>query len=415
MLEPSGARSAARADDVDETEKTKRYQTGKNQEKQGKAIMLALLLASVVAASRPRINACRQIQPSIGLLALCTLAAWLGTPAMAAETAPRPAMPMIGFLNDLPADQWPSPLNAFRRALGEAGYVEGRNVAFVTRWTDGRRDRLPELAAELARMNVDVIVASGDTAVALAARAATAKIPILFAIEDDPVRFGLATSLDKPGGNATGIYLETSAELTSARQQLLRQLAPGTLPVFYSVQILDASSDTWRTEPDAALTHLLGNLRVRTSSRISDATKQLLKSDPEAGFKQLQQEMGTPDDKDRVTPAAMRSLEIISGPFLDRGRCLQAIALAAMHDIPVLYHWRAFAEAGGLVSHGYDIEEVYADLGRYAAEILHGKNPADLPVQKPAKFETIINLRTAAQLGLNVPPALLEHADKVIQ
>ena len=369
---------------------------------------------------QPRITRRRQFLLSVGLLppvAASTLTVVFGTAPISAQAVPaqQPTMPRIGFLNDLSPDQWPSPLSGFRRALTEAGYVEGQNVTFAYRWTEGHRDRLPALAAELARMRVDVIVASGDTAAALAAHAATSRIPIIFAIEDDPVRFGLAASLDRPGGNATGIYLETSAELSSTRQQILRQLAPGAMPVFFLLQLVDASSDASRTEPEVALTSLLAGVRVRTGGRITDDTKQLLRTDPETGLKQLQQEVGTPDDKDRVTPDTMRSLEIVSGPFLDRSRRLQMVALAASHQIPALYHWRAFVEAGGLISHGFNIEEVYRELGRYAANILHGQNPADLPVQKPAKFETIINLRTAAALDLNVSPALLARADKVIQ
>jgi putative ABC transport system substrate-binding protein len=378
------------------------------------------------APPQPRITQRGQILLSVGLLplvAISTLTIVFGTAptatrqAIAAQPAPRPTMPVIGFLNDLSPDQWPSPLSGFRRALTEAGYVEGQNVAFAYRWTEGRRDRLPDLAVDLARMNVAMIVASGDTAAALAAHAATSKIPIIFAIEDDPVKFGLAASLDEPGGNATGIYLETSAELKRARQQLLRQLIPkASAPVtFFSIQIVDAHSDASRTEPEAALKSLLDGVRVRTTSRVSADTMQLLRTDPETALKRLQQQLGMPDDNDRVTPGMMRSLEIVSGPFLDRRRRMQAVALAAIHEIPTLYHWRVFAEAGGLISHGFNIEEVYVELGRYAASILHGKKPADLPVQKPARFETVVNLRTAAQLGVNVPPALLERADMVIQ
>jgi putative ABC transport system substrate-binding protein len=329
--------------------------------------------------------------------------------------ADQPARAEIGFLNDLSPDQWQPAMTGFRRGLSEAGYVEGQNVTFVYRWTEGRRDSLPDLAGGLARANVSLIVSSGDTAAALAARAATSKIPVLFAIEDDPVKFGFAESLDKPGGNATGMYfVDPSGALGTTRQELLRQLVPNIGSVFYVLQILDASSDTRRTEPATALKSLLDGVRTR-SVPLSADIKQLLRTDPEKALKQLQQQVGTPDDSDRIDPDRMHSLEVNSGPFLDARRRSQTIALAARYGIPTLYHWRGFVEAGGLISHGFEIEDAYVQLGRYAGRILNGANPAEMPIMKPTKRETAINLRTAAELGLSVPPAMLARVDEVIQ
>jgi putative tryptophan/tyrosine transport system substrate-binding protein len=400
--------------------------------------MLAMLLASrrihrridrnlAAAATSSHLSRHKRILLSLGLLpavALTAVTIALSEPAtdvqnvtgpQLAQAAEHPSRTKIGFLNDLSPGQWQPAMAGFRQGLSETGYVEGQNVDFVYRWTGGRKDSLPELAANLAGTDVAVIVTSGDTAAALAAQAATSKIPSVFAIEDDPVKFSLAASLDKPGGNATGMFLaDTSGALRTIRQELLRQLAPHGL-FFIELQILDASSDNSHTEPGTALMSLLDGVRMKTAVPLTAEIKSLFRTDPEAAFKQLSQQTGTPGPGDRLTPDRMRSLEINSGPFLDSRRLRQTIALAAHLGIPTLYHWRVAAEAGGLISHGFDIEAVYVQLGRYAGEILKGGNPADMPIIKPAKLETVINLRTAAELGLTVPPALLARADKLIQ
>jgi putative ABC transport system substrate-binding protein len=332
----------------------------------------------------------------------------------AVSQAQEPAQAVIGFLNDLSPDQWGPALSGFRRGLSEAGYVDGENVAFVYRWTEGHRDRLPELAADLARSNVAMIVANGDTAAALAAKAATSKIPILFAVEDDPVKFGLAASLDKPGGNATGIYLadELFGTLGNTRNEMLKQLVPNLGPMFWTIQIFDANSYADLTDPEAALANKLGTIRTNTAPVPPDI-KSLLQTDPAAALRKLYERMGPAT---APTPVSMvRSLEIISGPFLSAARQKRAVTLATRLEIPVLYHWRTFVEAGGLISHGFEIEDVYEQMGRSAGGILKGSNPAEMPIVRPNKYETVINLRTAADLGLNVPPALLARADKVIQ
>jgi putative ABC transport system substrate-binding protein len=307
------------------------------------------------------------------------VAAW-PFPAGAQIAQPQPStLPTIGFLNNLSADLWQSPMSGLLRGLGEAGFVEGQNVAFTYRWTEGRKDRLPELAADLVQANVAVIIASADTATALAARAATSKIPVVFATQDDPVRYGLVPSLDQPGGRATGMYFVKPASDGSARQALFRQLVPDN-QIFYSMDILETSSVVSQTEPDAAFENVLA-----------------------------------PSTNPHIIKGTVRALMIHSGPFLDIRRRSQLVSLAARHRLPALYDWRVFADEGGLISYGISIEDSYSKIGRYAGDILKGQNPANMPVLKPTKFETVVNLRTAAQLDLKVPAELRASADKVIE
>jgi putative ABC transport system substrate-binding protein len=288
-----------------------------------------------------------------------------------------PKLPTIGFLNNPSPDQWQPVLSGFRRGLGEAGYVDAQNVTLIYRWTEGQVNRLPDLAADLVRTNVAVIVASADTETALAARTATSKIPVIFAIQDDPVRFGLVSSLDQPGGRATGIYLQKSV----APVDLMRQLLPGNR-LTYAMEIFDTSSVAQESDPETAFALMLDS---------------------------------TPSKNPHVIVPKAGAMQINSGPFLDRKRRSQLVSLAAGHGIPALYNWRVFVEEGGLISHGWDIDDVYVQMGRYAGQILRGKDPADLPVQKPTKSETVINLRTAGELGLSVPRELIARADKVIE
>ena len=284
------------------------------------------------------------------------------------------ALPVIGFLNDLSPDQWSPALTALRRALSDAGYVEGRNVAFTYRWTERRREQLPTLAADLVRARVAVIVASGHTAAAMAARAATSDIPIVFITGDDPVKFALV--------NATGVYLVKSADDGTMRQGLLRQLVPDS-QVFFRLNIADASSVSWDNDPEEAI------------ARVFDTT-QTFKMNPQ------------------VMVPTVRSLMITSGPFLDSKRRDHLVSLVARKGVPALYDWRDFAEAGGLMSYGASLTDLYARMGNYIVRILRGENPADLAIVKPTKFETVVNLRTAAELGIKVPQALLDRADEII-
>lgn len=306
-------------------------------------------------------------------------AAWpfpAGALTTRSEQSPRPT---VGFLNNLSLDQWQTPLAGFLKGVSEAGFVEGQNVSFVYRWTEGRKDRLPEQAADLARADVDLIVASADTMTALAARAATSRTPIVFVTEDDPVRYGVVSSLNQPGGRATGMYLLKPESDGSKRQDVLRQLVPGN-QVFWGVNIFNTSSTIWQTEPEAAFENLLA-----------------------------------PSSNPHIIKGAVRAVMLHSGPFLDPLRRSQLVSLAARHRLPTLYDWRIFPDEGGLISYGISIEEAYSQIGRYAGEILKGRNPAEMPIQKPTKFETVINIKTAAELGLKVPPELLASADKVIE
>jgi len=372
-------------------------------------------------ALQPRVTKRKCLLVSIGLLPTIIVAAITfaqGTPPT--ESRPFSAAPVateqppvIAFLNDLSPDQWQPVLTAFQQGLGETGYAEGQSVTFAYRWTEGRRDRLAELAADLVRANVAIVVASGDTASALAARAATSKVPILFAVGLDPVRQGLAASLEKPGGNATGLYYaDTSGKAATTQQELLRLLNPKIGSPFMQVQIMDASADAWRTDAEAALANLGQNVRIRRAP-VPDDLKVLLQTDPAAALRQMYERVGPATAP--TTPNMMQSLQIISGPFLDSAHRKQTIALAARHGIPTIYQWSAFVEAGGLMSHGPSIDDMYAQIGRYAGEILKGSNPADMPIVTSIRHETAINLRTAAELGLTIPPALLARADKVTQ
>lgn len=296
----------------------------------------------------------------------------------------RSSRPVIGFLNNMAPEAWQPAMTGFRQGLSEAGFAEGPNVAFAFRWTEGKKDLLPELAADLARSGVALIVASADTATALAARAAAPRVPVVFLTEDDPVRFGLVASLDRPGGRTTGMYLTKlgfDASAVSAQRELWRLLVPGT-QTFLRIEIFDASSTAGKTDPEAAFAFNL-NFARRNNPRV-------------------------------INPP-VRAITIDCGPFLDRQRRNQLVSLAARHRIPTLYYWRVFAEEGGLISHGFSLTDMYARMGRYAGDVLSGRNPAEMPVLKPSKFEAVLNRRTAIELGLNVPDELLARVDKVIE
>jgi putative ABC transport system substrate-binding protein len=299
-----------------------------------------------------------------------------------AQTAPgTPPRPVIGFLNNLAQEQWPPAMAGFRRGLGQAGYAEGENVAFTFRWSEGRSDRLPELAADLASANVSVIVSSADTLTALAARAAAPNIPVVFMTQADPVRFGLVATLDQPGGNATGMYLTKTVVDVANRTELWRLLVPDA-KVYHRIEIFDTDSVAAKTDPQAAFAFNFDPAR---------------RSNPHV-----------------VIPPA-KAIIIDCGPFLDQRRRHELVSLAASHGVPTMYDWRVFAEEGGLISYGIDIANSYAQIGRTTGEILKGRSPAELPVQKPGKFETVINLKTATALGLAVPPELRARADTVIE
>ena len=306
--------------------------------------------------------------------------------------AQQPAMPVIGFLDSRSPDGMTDRLRAFHEGLKDSGYVERENVAIEYHWAENQLDRLPELAAELVRQQVAVIVASGGIAPALAAKAATTTIPIVFLAAEDPVRLGLVASLAKPGGNLTGINF-FNAELTAKRLQLLREMVPGAARI--AVLVNPANATTTETtlrdvQPAARAMGLqIQVLNASTNREIDAAFATFVRERPDAVFVGID-------------------------PFLISRR-VQLAQLATLHKVPAAYALREFAEAGGLMSYGTNIADAFRQIGVYAGRILKGAKPADLPVVQSTKFELVINASTARMLGLTVPSTLLATADEVIE
>jgi putative tryptophan/tyrosine transport system substrate-binding protein len=299
-------------------------------------------------------------------------------------------MPVIGFLNAGSPPQWAHLVAAFRRGLGEAGYVERRNVTIDYRWAEGKFDRLPALAADLVQRRVAVIAAGGNNAPALAAKAATATIPIVFTSGPDPVKSGIVSSLSRPEGNVTGV---SSFILTLGSKQLevLRELVSAPrLAVLANLK--NPSSEDFVADVRAAAESRGQDLRV------FDADSQ----------------QGIDDAFAALVEWKAGALLAQSDPVVVARR-EQVVALAARHAVPGLYAQREFTAAGGLISYGVSFPEIYRQFGVYTARILKSAKPADLPVLLPTKFELVINLKTAKALGLTVPPSLLAQADEVIE
>ena len=309
-----------------------------------------------------------------------------------AARAQQTAMPVIGFLDVRSPDAMGGRLSAFRRGLKETGYVEGENVAIEYRWAEHQMDRLPLLAAELVRRQVAVIATSGGPAVTFAAKAATTTIPIVFAVADDPVRLGLVASLSRPDGNLTGINFLVG-ELTAKRLELLRALVPAATRVAGLVNPANAKSTETTLRDMEPAAHTMGLqiqvLNASTSREIDAAFATIARERPDALF-------------------------VGSDAFFNARR-VQLVLLAGRHGLPAIYWDREFAEAGGLMTYGSNIVDVYRQVGDYAGRILKGAKPADLPVVQSSKFELVINAQTARMLGLTVPPTLLATADQVIE
>jgi putative ABC transport system substrate-binding protein len=308
-----------------------------------------------------------------------------------AARAQQAAIPVIGFLNPTLPDAITEPMRSFRQALKDTGYVEGESIAIEYRFADNQPERLPEVAAELVKRRVSVIVATGGPTSALAAKAATTAIPIIFNLAEDPVRLGLVSSIARPGGNLTGVNI-LADELTAKRLELLHELVPGAARVTVFINPNNPVADATVKELEAAA-HAMG-LQIqarRTSSgrEIDSAFEMFARERPDALF--------------------------ITGDTLFNSRRVQLALLAALHRLPMTCGLRSYVEAGGLMSYGADLRDAYRQVGAYTGRVLKGAKPADLPVVQSSKFELVINNQAARVLGLTVPPTLLARADEVIE
>jgi putative ABC transport system substrate-binding protein len=300
-------------------------------------------------------------------------------------------MPVIGFLSTRSPQEAAHLVRAFHRGLSENGFVDGQNLTVDFRWADGRYDRLPALAEELVRRLVKVIAATGGEPAPLAAKAATATIPIVFAVGGDPVRSGLVASYGQPGGNMTGVSILTRT-MEAKRIGLVREVVPGATTIGFLMNPTFPAAETQLGDiQEAVRSHgiQLEILRASTDQAIDAAFETIAR---------------------RRIPA----LVIGADPFFDTRRTKLAI-LAAKQAVPTMFHLREYAEAGGLMSYGIDLPDVYRQVGDYAGRILKGAKPADLPVLQPTKFELVINLQTAKALGVDISPNLHSLADEVIE
>jgi putative ABC transport system substrate-binding protein len=310
-----------------------------------------------------------------------------------AARAQQKAMPVVGFLSTGNASPGlGAPLvAAFRQGLSETGYVEGQNVAIEYRWAEGHYDRLPALAADLVGRKVDVIVSTGGTPGALAAKNATSTIPIVVRAGADPVGAGLVASLARPGGNLTGVSMLID-ELTPKRLELLSELVPQAKVIALLVNPKNPATE-----------HVMRD--VQEAARVKGLRLPILKANSES---EIDAAFAT------LVQLQAGALVVAADPFLSSRR-EQLVALATRYAVPAIYAWREFAEAGGLISYGSSLTTAFRQLGNYAGKILKGAKPADLPVQQSTRFELVINLKTAKARGLTIPQSLLLRADEVIQ
>ena len=308
-----------------------------------------------------------------------------------AGAAQQAAKPLIGFLGAAAPAGYRPFVDGFRRGLAEAGFNEGQNVDVIYRWAEGQYDRLPMLAAELVSRRVSVIVATGGLPSSLAAKAATNAIPIVFTLGSDPIKFGLVSSLNRPGKNITGVTLFAYL-LDAKRVELIHELVPDS-----NVIALLVNPNSPQAEPQAADVESAANkfgqqlifLKASTAPEIDNAFQTLVDNQAKA-------------------------LLVSADPFF-LGRRNQLVAEAARHSTPTIYEWREFADAGGLMSYGVSLPDAYRQAGDYVGRILNGANPADLPILQPTKFEFVINLITAKTFVLKIPPKILALADDVIE
>jgi putative ABC transport system substrate-binding protein len=308
-----------------------------------------------------------------------------------AAHAQQPTTPVIGFLSARSPAEAASVLAAFRQGLGETGYFEGKNVAIEYRWAEGQYNRLPALAAELVSHQVTVITATGGEPSALAAKAATATIPIIFTLGGDPVAAGLVASLNRPGGNLTGMTI-MALQMGPKRLELLRQLLPNATAMTVLINPAFPTTSAEARELQDAARSLGLQINVQNASTESQI---------DTAFTTIVQQRAS-------------ALIVATDPFL-LGQRDQLVRLAARHAIPTMYFLREFVEAGGLMSYGPNIANEYRQAGVYTGRVLKGEKPADLPVMQPTKFDLVINLKTTKALGLTMPQNLLVAADEVIE
>jgi putative tryptophan/tyrosine transport system substrate-binding protein len=305
--------------------------------------------------------------------------------------AQQQSMPVVGFLGAGAPDNYVLYLIAFRKGLGEAGFVEGQNVAIEYRWAEGQYDRMTELAADLVRRRVAVIAVPGSPPGARAAMAATSAIPIVFSVGDDPVKSGLVSSINRPEGNATGINFFTG-EVLAKRLALLHELVPATTRTAIFINPADAArAERLRAEAQEAARTLGVQLQILAPSNNGEIN---------TAFEALVRD---------------RAQALLVGPdaFYNTRR-VQLATMAARHAMPTAFAVREYVDAGGLMSYGTNLADMYRQVGVYTGRILRGIKPADLPILQSVKFELVINLQTAKMLGISVPPAVLARADQVI-
>ena len=308
-----------------------------------------------------------------------------------AARAQQTTMAVVGFLHVTSPEARTDHLRAFRQGLKDTGYVEGENVAIVYRWADNQVDRLPALAAELVQRRVAVIAATGGIMSAMAAKAATTTIPVVFDVGEDPVKNGLVASLARPGGNLTGINFFTT-ELAAKQLEILRELVPGAIRIAVLADPASASTESILRQLETAGRAMGLQMQVfnaSTGGEINAAFAAIARTRPDAVFVGI-------------------------SPFL-LDRRVQLAQLAARYALPAIYHDRANAEVGGLMSYGANLTDAYRQVGAYTGRILKGARPAELPVVQSSKFELVINAETARMLGVTIPPSLIAIADEVIE
>jgi putative ABC transport system substrate-binding protein len=320
---------------------------------------------------------------------LCGAAAapvlWLG-----AAHAQQP-MPVIGYLHFGSPGPFVRFLAAFKAGLKDGGYVEGENIAIEYRWAEGQSDRLPALAADLVRRGVAVLATGGAERPALAAKAATKTIPVVFVIGGDPIKLGIVQSMARPAGNVTGITMLTPA-LENKRFGLLHEMIPKARTI---AAMIDPSRAVFQAQIE----------EVRAAAAQAGVKLVIVEASKEADFDTAFAQMAA---------QGVGALQVCANPFF-MGRRQQLVTLAAHHRIPAMYEFREFADAGGLMSYGTDLADAYRQSGVYVAKILNGAKPADLPIMQATKFEFVINLVTAKALGLEIAPTVLARADAVIE